>query len=74
MCVDLRKLNEVIKHDSYQSPRNDDALAWLATKISSLKTTGLGARAHRLKDHNVCGVVRVRGRIATIVARRPQAS
>jgi transposase InsO family protein len=32
MCVDLRKLNEVIKHDSYQSPRNDDALAWLATK------------------------------------------
>ena len=33
MCVDLRKLNEVIKHDSYQSPRNDDALVWLASKI-----------------------------------------
>ena len=33
MCVDLRKLNEVIKHDSHQSPRNDDALAWLATKV-----------------------------------------
>lgn len=32
MCVDLRKLNEVIKHDSYQSPRNDDALVWLAGK------------------------------------------
>ena len=25
MCVDLRKLNETTKHDSYQSPRNDDA-------------------------------------------------
>ena len=32
MCVDLRRLNEVIQHDSYQSPRNDDALVWLATK------------------------------------------
>lgn len=32
MCVDLRKLNEFFKHDSYQSPGNDDALAWLATK------------------------------------------
>jgi len=34
---------------------------------------GLRARAHRLKDHNVCGVVRARGRIAMIVAREPQA-
>ena len=40
--------------------------------VSSLKTMGLGARAHRLKDHNVCGVMRVRGRIAAIVAREPQ--
>ena len=32
MCVDLRKLNEVIKHDAYMSPRNDDALVWLAAK------------------------------------------
>ena len=33
MCVDLRKLNDVISHDSYQSPRNDDALIWLAQKV-----------------------------------------
>jgi len=32
VCVDLRKLNEVIVHDSYQPPRNDDALVWLASK------------------------------------------
>ena len=33
MCVDLRKLNEVISYDSYQSPRNDDALIWFAQKV-----------------------------------------
>jgi len=32
VCVDLRRLNDVIKHDSYMSPRNDDALVWLASK------------------------------------------
>jgi hypothetical protein len=33
---------------------------------------GVGRARHRLKGHNMCGVVRVRGRIAAIVARRPQ--
>ena len=32
----------------------------------------LFAARHRLKGHNMCGVVRVRGRIAAIVAREPQ--
>ena len=33
VCVDLRRLNKVIVSDSYDAPRNDDALAWLGGKI-----------------------------------------
>ena len=32
LCVDLRRLNAVIVKDSFDAPRNDDALAWLGGK------------------------------------------